>query len=436
MSDHKVDAIVIGAGIIGAAVGLELSRKGYRTLNIDKLPTAGYGSTSNSCAIIRTYYSTFDGCALAFEGYHYWRDWEEYLGVQDEAGMARFIECGSLVMQTEQNGYLKSVLEMADQLGIQYEEWSPEKIKSRMPPWDLHQFGPVKRPDDDRFGEATAECVHGAIYWPNSGYVNDPQLSTHNIARAAESHGGKFRYNTEITAIRQSGGSVAGVTLADGEHIDADIVVNVAGPHSFVINEMAGVSDKMKIKTRALRHEVPHVPSPPDFNYEEKGMVTSDSDIGAYTRPASGGQILIGSEDPACDSRTWVDDPDVFDRNMSEQGVAQVMRCAQRLSTLGVPNSVAGVVDLYDVSDDWIPIYDQSDLGGYYMAIGTSGNQFKNAPVAGKLMAELIAQCENGRDHDADPISIHLDYINRDVNIGFYSRNREVNDNSSFSVLG
>ena len=41
------------------------------------------------------------------------------------------------------------------------------------------------------------------------------------------------------------------------------------------------------------------------------------------------------------------------------------------------PNQHAGLVDLYDVSDDWIPIYDKSDLKGYYQAIGTSGNQFK-----------------------------------------------------------
>ena len=44
------DAIIIGAGIIGAAVGLELSKQGRKTLNIDRLPAAGYGSTSNSCA--------------------------------------------------------------------------------------------------------------------------------------------------------------------------------------------------------------------------------------------------------------------------------------------------------------------------------------------------------------------------------------------------
>ena len=33
----------------------------------------------------------------------------------------------------------------------------------------------------------------------------------------------------------------------------------------------------------------------------------------------------------------------------------------------------------------------------YYMAIGTSGNQFKNAGPAGRLMSELIEAIENGR---------------------------------------
>ena len=73
------DAIIIGAGIIGSAISFELSKKGWKTLNIDKNPSAGYGSTSTSCAIIRVYYSTFEGCAMAYEGYHYWKDWENYL---------------------------------------------------------------------------------------------------------------------------------------------------------------------------------------------------------------------------------------------------------------------------------------------------------------------------------------------------------------------
>ena len=428
--------MIIGAGIIGAAVGLELARKGWKTLNLDRLPAAGYGSTSNSCAIIRTYYSTLDGCAMAFEGYHYWHEWERYLGgVQDESGMARFVECGTLVMKAAANHNLASAMEMSAALGIAFEEWDTARVRERMPPWDLHEFGPVKRPDDPGFGEPTGESVAGAVFWPQGGYISDPQLATHNIQRAAEQAGAKYRFNAEITAIRSVDGRVAGVSLAGGETIDSPVVINVAGPHSAKINALAGVADKMNIKTRALRHEVPHVPSPKDFNYEEKGLVTSDSDIGAYTRPAPGGQILIGSEDPACDERQWVD-PDDFDPNLSDQGRAQVMRCAQRLATLGIPNQIGGVVDLYDVTDDWIPIYDRSDLAGFYLAIGTSGNQFKNAPVAGKLMAALIEACENGHDHDRQPLDFHLEHVGRDVSIGFYSRNREINENSSFSVLG
>jgi sarcosine oxidase subunit beta len=35
-----------------------------------------------------------------------------------------------------------------------------------------------------------------------------------------------------------------------------------------------------------------------------------------------------------------------------------------------------GVVDLYDASTDWIPIYDKTSISAYYMACGTSGNQY------------------------------------------------------------
>ena len=70
------------------------------------------------------------------------------------------------------------------------------------------------------------------------------------------------------------------------------------------------------------------------------------------------------------------------------------------------------------------------------MACGTSGNQYKNAPIAGKMMAALIDYCEGGADHDAAPLHYTLLYIQREINVGFYSRQREINNESSFSVLG
>ena len=111
-------------------------------------------------------------------------------------------------------------------------------------------------------------------------------------------------------------------------------------------------------------------------------------------------------------------------------------RQAQRYPDLPLSSNIKGVVSLYDVSDDWIPIYDKSDLPGFYMAIGSSGNQYKNAPIAGVMMADLVAKCEAGHNHDQDPLSLHLKYIDRTIDIGFYSRNRKINAESSMSVLG
>ncbi|MFV2039364.1 MAG: FAD-dependent oxidoreductase, partial [Acidimicrobiales bacterium] len=161
-----------------------------------------------------------------------------------------------------------------------------------------------------------------------------------------------------------------------------------------------------------------------------------DDDTGIYFRPEVGNNVLIGSVDPVCDPREFVD-PDDYDTRLSdEQWEAQVLRANRRFPSLGVPHEKKGVVDLYDVSDDWLPIYDRTDLDGFYVAIGTSGNQYKNAGVAGHLMAELITAVEAGHDHDASPLVTTGHYTGLELDIGFYSRNREINADSSMSVHG
>jgi sarcosine oxidase subunit beta len=309
-------------------------------------------------------------------------------------------------------------------------------MKSVMPIIDSRAYGPPVLSGDERFGEPSGDAVAGAIYVPESGFISDPQLSTHNVQRACEAKGGEFAFNAEVAGILKKDGRVAGVALKDGTEIKARIVVNVAGPHSYLINRMAGVEEEMNIKTRPLRQEVCHVPSPEGFDYNSLGTMISDGDAGCYSRPEVGNHVLIGSEDPDCDNLEWVDDPDNYNKNFTNQWKTQTMRGAQRLEGLPIPNKMQGVVDLYDCSDDWIPIYDKSDLPGFYMAIGSSGNQYKNAPVAGVLMTELIQKVEGGQDHDKDPVKFVMKYTGRLCDIGFFSRLREINPDSSFSVIG
>ena len=436
--NRTADAIIVGAGVIGSAVAFELAKRGYKTLNIDKLPTSGYGSTSNSCAIVRAHYSTWDGVAMAYEGFFYWDDWDDYIGVKDDRGMIKYMKTGSILFKLEGEDHSSKCLKLFKEIGVEHEIWDLEKLKEMIPIYSHDQYDGTTRPDeDDHFWDKTGKKIEGAVYTPGSGYVSDPQLTSHNLQVAAEANGGEFLFNSEITEIRQQNGRVEGVTLKSGEQIDSPILVNVAGPHSFVINRMADVEKEMNIKTRALRHEVHHVHSPEGYDFEKDGFHTSDGDNSIYFRPETGNTILIGSEDPLCDPKEWITDPDNYNQQVTEsQWKAQVYRCARRIPQLKIPSRTSGVVDLYDVSDDWLPIYDKSALKGFYMAIGSSGNQFKNAPVAGHCMAELIDACEKGQEHDSDPVKVKSVYTGLELNMGFYSRNREINPNSSFSVNG
>ncbi len=434
MSQH--DAIIIGTGVIGAAVAFELAKAGWKTLSLDRNAQVGHGSTAGSCAIIRMHYSTFDGTAFAWEGYHYWRDWAEYLGLPADADIAQFRETGCLVMKTEANGFLEKHMTNSAELDCPFEEWTAEKIQQRLPIYSMDSFAPAKRMDDPEFGQNNGRQMDGAVYWPQAGYVTDPALSAQNLMDAAKLHGAEVRTGADVVEILQEGGRASGVRLASGEELHAKVVVNVAGPGSAIINGMAGVLDDMTIQTRPLRQEVVHVPAPEGFDFEQQGTIVSDSDIACYCRPEHGNHILIGSEDPKCDPHQWCEDDQNYDHDFTDQWTTQAMRYAQRVPSLGIPSKTRGVVDLYDASTDWIPIYDKSSLPGFYMACGTSGNQYKNAPIAGKMMAALIAYCEGGADHDAEPLQFELPYIKRAIDVGFYSRKRPINSESSFSVLG
>jgi sarcosine oxidase subunit beta len=429
------DAIIIGAGIIGCCIAYELSKTDRRTLNIDFQTTAGAGSTSNSCGNVRFYYSTRNGAALAYESAWYWHNWRKYIGVKDPRGFAGFHNTGSVFIKNQVINWPK-VKANFDRIGIKYEEWDLPTLQKKVPIADFHSFYPPKRPEDPHFFDESALWLEGACYTPESGFVGDPQLATQNVEYAAQAKGAEFKYNRRVTEIRRDKREVLGVTLDSGALVDAPIVINAGGPHSFQVTEMAGQSDRSNIKTRALRHEVHVVPPPGNFKPEEEGYHTNDADIGAYYRPETGNMILTGSVDPECDPKEWVD-PDNFDRQVSEsQWKAQVYRLARRIPGLQVPNKPSGIVDLYDVSDDWIPIYDKSDLKGYYQAIGTSGNQFKTAPVVGAMMAELIDQVEKGYDHDAAPLKYTLPHLGITIDMGAFHRNRAVNKDSSFSVIG
>jgi sarcosine oxidase subunit beta len=431
---QTADAVVIGTGVIGAAVAYELAKIGLRVVSVDRLGGVGSGSTSSSASIVRFHYSTFEGVAASWEAKFSWEGWAEYLGSRPEESLARFIKSGCLIL--DGSTQRERVLPLFDRVGVPYECWDAETIRQRVPGMDPGRYAPPKPVTDDAFW-ADAEGELSAYYTPDAGFIDDPQLTARNLMAAAERNGTEVRLREQVVEILQENGRVQGVKLGSGGEIHSPVVVNVAGPYSGRVNHLAGVTGEFRIRTRPLRQEVHSVPAPAGYARGELGPAVTDGDLGTYFRSHFGGQLIVGSAEPECDALHWIEDPDAFDAQPTTQAWdAQVIRLARRIPSLGIPPHPVGYAALYDVTDDWIPIYDRTSLAGFYVAIGTSGNQFKNAPVAGRFMAALVQACENGHDHDSDPVVYSGPFTKNEINLGHYSRLRQPHAESAGNVMG
>ena len=432
-------------------MALGLSRLGLRVCVVDEKRGPANGSSAYSSGICRMFYSTPQSVRLSWEGYHCWEQWPHFITHKDPRGLASLRECGGIIPRTPNSAFfLDRVIACMTDIGVPFEALDMDATRTlvRHLDWDIsHSYIP-RRIDDPDFGKPTpGAAIEGSLYTPKAGYVSDPQLATQNLCFAAERAGATFQYQKKVIGIEQHNGRVTGLRLADGTTTVANVIVNAAGPYSSKITAMAfpGIVDTvpndMRLSTRAMRQEVAYCHAPPGVNQDKHGMIVADFDLGIYMRPEVGNKILIGGMEPACDPLEW-EDGDI-DRdmrvNLTDTWTNYIYRAALRMPNLPIPHSrgMQGVVAAYDVTPDWAPIYDKSALAGYYMAIGTSGNQFKNCAAVGELMSGLIEYCENGHDHDAQPYQYPTARSSPEnhVNIGAFSRLRDI-DPAHLNVMG
>jgi glycine/D-amino acid oxidase-like deaminating enzyme len=448
-------AVVIGAGVIGSSIALQLKRLGHDVTVVDRNSSAGMGSTSASSAVVRFNYSTFDAVALSWESYFLWKEFKELIDGTNGYSSNSLSNSQDHYAHLEDRGYVMldvpvlsndKTMALFDRAGIPYEIWDSNTLKARMVGIDAGRYWPNKPvKSDEFFNEATEEL--GAIFSKHGGYVSDPLLAAQNFAAAAKREGVNFKFRKAVVGIEKKDGRVCGVEVSDfdsqskkvldtgSEVITADVVVNVAGPWSTLINKMAGAGSDFTMELKPLRAEVHQISTPKDIL---PGPIMGDLDLGTYVRSGPGGITLVGGTEPECDVLEWVEPDKVDEVNMTrtvEVFESQTYRFARRFPAAQIPSTPVGVVGVYDVSSDWTPIYDKTDVPGFYVAIGTSGNQFKNAPGAGLIMAHLINEVEKGADHDNQPVVYQCTKSNSAINLATFSRKRARNLTSG-TVMG
>jgi sarcosine oxidase, subunit beta len=351
--NQSFDAILIGAGVIGASTAYNLSQRGLRVLILERRTVAA-GATGASSGLVRMHYDIEVDSALAWQSFQFFRNWRERIG-----GECGFKRTGFLqIVSPEKNQQLRANVEMHKRIGIVTDVVTAEDVK---------KLAPMFRTDNFEF----------AAYEPESGYA-DPVLTTNSFLDHAKAGGAVLMQDCEVTGIRVSGGKVAGVDSGKGS-FDAPVIVNCAGTFASRVGQLVGV----KIPLDTWTHDVAFVKRPPHVGMHPTVI---DDSLSMYFRP-EGELTLVALEDG---NRMGEPPESELGRVDPEFVMRAIDRICERIEGMEEGALHSTHVGRDGLTPDQRAIMDQAGPEGFYIACGFSGTGFKLSPAVGVCMSELI----------------------------------------------
>lgn len=349
------DAIVIGAGVMGASLAFHFAERGLKVAILERKVTAS-GATGHSSGLVRMHYDLAAESHLTFASYkNYFSIWKERVG-----GECGFQQTGFLqIAKREHEDKLRGNVANQQKIGINTSVISVDEVRKLFP-------------------DLVTEYFDYAAYEPDSGYA-DATLTTNSFLDSAKRNGATLIQNCEVTAIHVSGGKVTGVSTTQGD-FSAPIVVNAAGPWAKHVAALAGVEVPLVTWT----HDVAFLHRPPTLG---KFPAVIDDVINCYFRPEGSALILAAGEDESLRGEA----PDAEDQTPTPTFLDKLIdQMVQRIPKIEESGLHSIHVGRDGITPDQRAIYSGTDLGGFYLACGLSGTGFKTSPAAGASMVELI----------------------------------------------
>jgi sarcosine oxidase subunit beta len=354
---ESFDAVVIGAGVNGAATAYHLAKKGLtNVLVIDKGTVAG-GPTGASSAIVRQHYGHEETARMAMDSLHFFQNFEELTG-----GNAEFKTCGMVIVGSEEKlGTVREVVQMQQRVGIRTGMVDRDQILELEP---------------DMF----IEDIAGGAWEPDAGYA-DPVGTTSGLLASAVAGGAKTWYDTAVAELLISGGAIAGIVTSRGR-VNCERLVIAAGPWTPGLARSVGV----ELPIRASRHPVLVFEHPSGRRPQH---ILFDLNQIMYSRPEGADMTLVGTLDMAHSQGDA--NPDEFDRQptldeISDWGEMLLTRFPE-YTDLETRDGWCGI---YEYSPDWHHVIDElPSARGCWIACGTSGHGFKLGPAVGDIVSDL-----------------------------------------------
>jgi FAD-dependent oxidoreductase domain-containing protein 1 len=185
----------------------------------------------------------------------------------------------------------------------------------------------------------------------------------------------------EVSAIRREGDRVTGVTLADGESIDAGLVINAAGPNAGRVAAFAGLVLPVEPRKRSV------FVFEARERFEDMPLLVDPS--GVWVRPEGSVYITGGAENEDGEGPA---DPADFDPDWSLFEEVVWPTLAARIpafEAIRPGRAWAGHYE-YNTLDQNAVIGPHPEVHNFLFANGFSGHGLQQAPAVGKALAELI----------------------------------------------
>lgn len=216
--------VVVGAGVVGSGLAWRLAQRSIDVTLVERGSPAT-GTTSSS-------FSWFNANQKRPEDYFRLNlaGMEAHHALREELGEAPWMHEGGNIVWSVGREWVDS----GDAAG------DIEARVAELQRWDYPAEWLTR--DEASVLEPNVQIedeVERLAYFPSEGWIDGPVFARAMAERAAGA-GAKLRFGSEVTGLEKNEGCISGVRLANGDLIEADLVVNCAGPWADKIAEMAG----------------------------------------------------------------------------------------------------------------------------------------------------------------------------------------------------
>jgi len=353
MNAHRT--VIVGGGIIGAAVFQRLSRAWGREVLMIEKSRPGLGATAFSGGIVRAFHLDpllAEPCA---QGLQFYRGLAQASGSEFQIHRTGFLQ---LIDEAHHAAAREAYASLSGQVAL---EWLTADAAA------------------SRFKLASQQGLCAAVYEPGAGHV-DPLLLARLLTGMGQREGGVAMTGVELRGITTRNGAACGIETNLG-HIVCEQVVVCTGAWTPELSQRLGVRAPFVLRSKAIQINLVS-------RKAQAVALPAFVDLGseAYGRPHGADAAFIG-----CPVDAWDIDPEIVMPPSADARNEALARARQRFAWLDDSEALGGYRrhDAYDASGRGVVAWADSPAG-VLIAAGFSGNGVKLAPATAQAVASRL----------------------------------------------